>query len=103
MKNFSYSGDRLDGLDILDVLEYLDGVRYESGAWVLQKTDSSATTRGLHWPIVLMGFGVMRKRWCAENGFFRSYALERWGRFGGRGSVRNRGRQRVVIREHGSA
>ena len=30
---------------------------------------------------VWMGFGVMRKRWCAENGFFRSYALERWRTF----------------------
>ena len=68
-----------------DVL--VDGVRCVSGAWVLQKTDSSATRRGLHWPIVWMGFSMMRKRWWAENGFFRSYALERWGRFSRWGSV----------------
>ena len=51
-----------------DVL--VDGVRYVSGAWVLQKTDSSATTRGLHWPIVWMGFGMMRKRWCSRKRIF---------------------------------
>ena len=30
---------------------------------------------------VRTGFGMMRKRWCTENGFFRSYALERWETF----------------------
>ena len=62
MKNFSYSGDGLDGLDILDildVLEGLDGVRYVSGAWVLQRSETVAPTRGLRWPIVLMGFGTV--------------------------------------------
>ena len=70
MKNFSYSGDGLDGLDILDVLEGLDGVRYVSGAWVLQRSETVAPTRGLRWPIVLMGFGTDSGKtpWRLKNG-----------------------------------